>query len=422
MLGSRQQPGGPIRARSIMAVNLYAGGHHPQHLQCLVDHWSRKGLGEELHLVVTEGYREAHRSLLESVDETSGATLHIVPGSDLVASGRTALLSSDRQHGHVIREWAARLGVEHVLLMYFDHVQISLARDLRFSWPLGISGIYFRPTFHYRDLGMDQSRVSAIRKRTILWGALRNPHLRYLFCLDPLAIKRFPQSAHVQAVWLPEPLDDRTHESATSPVPNAVEPGRRRLLLFGSIDERKGTVPMLDALAALREPDQVRLALLLMGRIDDGLRERVAHFAAASKVQVVLADRYVDEAEIQPTFRASDLVLLTYLHHIGSSGVLVRAARAEVPVLSTDYGLLGAQVRDNRLGAIVDATSSAAIRSVLEAWLADADAIPFDAERARAFASANTAEAFAETIFSHVLERRPSTIRDDHERVREGRA
>ncbi len=406
-----------------MAVNLYHGGHHPQHLESLRAHWAENFADGELHLVISDAYRDEHPALLDAVDATKGAYCHLVRAPSLRLHRRQGLLASDRLHGQVVSHWAAELGADHIVLMYFDHVQISLAYNLRFDWPLSISGIYFRPTFHYRDLGMERGfkeRVVAIRKKLILTSALRNPHLRYVFCFDSLAVERFPRThSNARAVTLPEPLYDPSEHGVQSPMLDCIQPGRLLLLLFGSLDQRKGLGPVLDALSSLSEPQQSRLALVLAGRIVGSDREvileRIRSFRSKSKVQIVLEDRYLDEEEIQPLIRACDLMLLTYVQHVGSSGVLVRAAKAGVPVLSSDYGLLGAQVSQNQLGVTVDATSAVAIASTLQRWLVNARSIAFNPEKARAFAATNTADAFARTILSRLLER---SVTDDKQRYR----
>lgn len=396
---------------TVMAVNLYHGGHHPQHLECLLAYWAKHELAGELHFVVSETYRDEHPSLLARVDTTPRAERHLVPASNLPTNDRRQLLSSDRRHGRVVSEWARKLEADHVLLMYFDHVQLSLASDLRFTRPLGISGIYFRPTFYYRELELHRKikeRISAARKQLVLRAALRNPHVRYVFCFDHLAVEHFPRTrASVRAVRLPEPLYEAPTHAGESPIAGRVEPGRRRLLMFGSLDERKGLGMALEALSRLGPTEQAQLGLVLAGRVSgaerETLLERIESLRTTSNVQVVLEDRYLEEEEIQPLVESCELVLLTYVHHIGSSGVLVRAARAGVPVLSTNYGLLGVQVAEHRLGETVDTRSAAAITGALERWLADPESVAFESDRARAFAAANTADAFAETILSRVF-------------------
>lgn len=403
----------PTRPSTIMAVNLYHGGHHPQHLHALVEYWSRREGSGELHLVISEAYEREHPSLLAAVTRAPRAHAHLVHVPPQLLHRRFGLVASDRLHRQVVRTWAAQLDVDHVLLMYFDHVQLALGYDLRFPRPIGISGIYFRPTLHYgATVNANRSVrewVTATRKRVLLSRALRNPHLRHLFCFDPYAVAYLSTlRAEVDAVVLPEPLDEPrgTKEAALL---RDIPPGRRVLLLFGSLDERKGVGTALDALSALTDAEQELFALVLAGRImgpdRPHLLERIERFKATTRVHVVIEDRFLDEEEIQPLVRACDLVLLTYLHHVGSSGVLVRAARAGVPVLASDYGLLGIQVVENRLGATVDASSPMAIAAVLGEWLSNSRRIPFDAARADEFAAANTSDAFARTIFDSITSR-----------------
>jgi glycosyltransferase involved in cell wall biosynthesis len=399
--------------KRLLLLELYHGGHHPMYLASLLSEWERHSTTDELHLVLSEGYQREHEPLLDSVELTPRAQAHLVPlPVRSSGSSRQSLLATDRLHGRIAAEYASRLRADELLFMYFDHAQTSLARGLRFAWPLRISGIYFRPTFHYRALGMGGSRgerIAAHRKRLVLAAALRNPHVRTVFSLDPFAVEHVAaRTRHVEAVHLPEPLQvPRPGPVRAPPVLARVEAGRRRLLLFGSLDDRKGIRPVLAALARLPESMQSRLALVLAGRIvgreRDVLLRRICEFRESTRVQVHVDDRLLEEEEIQPLIEASDLVLLTYDRHVGSSGVLIRAAAAGVPVLSTDYGLLGAQVVRHRLGTTVDATSAEAISSKIAAWLESPAAISLEADSARAFASANTVEAFAETIFSRML-------------------
>lgn len=406
------EPGSTGGAPRIMVLNLYHGGHHPQHLEALSDYWSTHEVPGELHFVLAAPYRQHHPELVSTLTSARATHVHLVDASNLTTNKPRALIASDRRHGRVVRAFAERLRADHVLLMYLDHVQLSLAFGLRFDRPLSLSGILFRPTFHYGRTGLSataRERLTGARKRLTLSAALRNPHIRYVFCLDHLAAKELPRlGTRAQPVSLPEPLRDERAPGRDDSTIAQAEPGRRRLLLLGNLDERKGIDMVLDALSSLSAPEQSSVALLLAGRVvgegRTALLGRISALRDTSHVQVVFEDRYLDEDEMQPLVRASDLVLLTYIGHVGSSGVLVRAARAGVPVLSTDVGLLGDLVRRHHLGATVDAASATAIRETLARWLADPTSLPFDAAHAQAFSRANTAETFAETILSRLAE------------------
>ena len=109
------------------------------------------------------------------------------------------------------------------------------------------------------------------------------------------------------------------------------------------------------------------------------------------------------EEDARAILAACDLSLLTYQRPVGASNVMTWAAAAGVPVLATEYGVVGEQVRRHRLGLALNTTDADAIRAALENWLERPETIPFDLEATSAFARANTAELFAATIFSRLM-------------------
>lgn len=404
---------------NLVVVALYAQGHHAQYVRYLVQAWGAGGFereGHRLHLVLGSTYPARAPGLLTLAAGTPGVEAHVASTTAQAdeETGAMSLLDRDRLHGRVAAEYAGRLGADHVLFTFMDHAQLSLARGLRTPRPVPVSGIYFRSSFHYGALGGPAptfgERVRALRKQLVLRAALRNPDLRYVFSLDPFAVPYLTRWARrAEGVALPDPVDalDRSAgKSGGDPAPRFAG-DRRRLLLFGMLDGRKGVREVIGALERLPAPQQQRLSLRLAGPLETSERidllERIDRLRAGTGVDVRLDDRFIAEEELQPLVSESDLVFVTYQRHVGSSNVLVRAAAAGVPVLASDYGLVGAQVRARRLGVALDATRPEAIANALSAWLDDARAIPFDAHSARAFADENTAHAFADTIFSRLL-------------------
>ncbi len=185
-----------------------------------------------------------------------------------------------------------------------------------------------------------------------------------------------------------------------------VEAHRRVVLFFGSIAARKGIYQTLDALPMLSSDRQEQLCLVLVGAIQKAEKERIheglRRVRETTKVQIVVQDRFVEEEEIQSIFAGAGLILLPYQRHLGSSGVLIRAALAGVPVLGSDYGLVGEHLRRHTLGLATDTTRPSAIATGIEAWLTAPNQFPFAPDSARRFAAENTAEHFAATLFQHV--------------------
>jgi glycosyltransferase involved in cell wall biosynthesis len=121
-------------------------------------------------------------------------------------------------------------------------------------------------------------------------------------------------------------------------------------LHYGMEDQRKGLHLVVEALEA--SASDSRIFLLCAGKIshDPRLLEKLA--ALESRGMVKLINRYVSDEEERLCFCAADGVLLPYIHHYGSSGVLSRAAAAGKMVIVSDEGLLARRVRDHHLGLL----------------------------------------------------------------------
>lgn len=396
----------------LMLFDLYVTGHHASYMAHLARHW--QPADGTLSIVVPTAFREAHPPTVAEWETLQDQGVRLVTIAEPVAldpSGTRGLMRADRTHGEVLTTYINRLQPDHVLLMYFDHVQLALARRLRFDRPVRISGIYFRPSFHYPALsghtpGLKQ-RLKDLRKRVVLKAALRNPHFDTLFCLDPFVVPHVQHLApQVNAVALPEPVPplDTTTEATTLRTRIGVEAGRKMLLLFGAISRLKGIYPLLDAVAALPDAQARQVCLVLAGAIDpaerDTIQRQVAHLEAHGTVQCIVIDRFIRDPEIQDLMQATDLALLPYQHHVGMSNVLVRAAAVPVPVLGPDYGLVGALIRNRKLGLAVDTTRPDVLADGIGAFLGDD--LPFDPDEAGRFASENTTTAYAATILPQI--------------------
>jgi glycosyltransferase involved in cell wall biosynthesis len=381
--------------------------------------WIATSRPGELIVVVSQQTAADHPELLALAETAGGVDLQVARDAGesrlRFAPGRVA---AEQHNRRIAREHAERVQADHLVFMHLDGVQLALAADFRFAWPLTISGIYFRPSLHYATLGMTLTRkeriVSAV-KRLVLLAVFRNPHLRTVFSLDPLAVPRLAKLArHTECVFLPEPLWVPPAGAPAPEVVRSLDSGRRRLVIFGFLDARKGIRQVLAALNSLPQAAQRRLTLVLAGQFAaperQSLLDALAAFTASADVTVAVTDGAVPEAEIQPLIAACDLALVTYQRHVGSSGVLLRAAAAGIPVIASDYGLVGATTREHGLGLALDARSPEAIARAIENWLDDSSTIGFDPAKAAAFARANTAETFAETLLTQLLGRAEAPV------------
>lgn len=275
-----------------------------------------------------------------------------------------------------MRQHLERSGATHGLFLGLDHLTLPLALGLGVGGRT-LSGILFRPTAHYPAFGCRPSGVKEslrdFRKDLLLRLALRNPALGKVFSLDPF----FP--AHAQARYARGekvlPLGDPVF---SPPPPRPEERGlaeripedRVAFLLFGELTERKGVIPLLEALRLLPSRVARRTAVTLAGRVDTAVAEQVSELIAKLREEqpalwLNCADRWLSAGELAALIEASDVVMAPYQRFVGSSGVLLWAARAGRPVICQDYGLLGQLTERYRLGATVDSRDPRAIAAAI---------------------------------------------------------
>ncbi|WP_235109111.1 glycosyltransferase [Acaryochloris sp. 'Moss Beach'] len=175
-------------------------------------------------------------------------------------------------------------------------------------------------------------------------------------------------------------------------------------LLFGAIDGRKGIHQILDAIQKLSSDWGRQLCLVLVGesKIQQQLEARITEITASQPVQIIRNYQFVSEEEVWSYFRMSDVILATYQKHVGMSGILLLAAATQKPVLSTDFGLMGAMVKQHQLGLSIDSTQPEQISEGMMKLIGASRNDFYNPEKMRIWAKQNSAENFAQTIFAGI--------------------
>jgi glycosyltransferase involved in cell wall biosynthesis len=399
------------KSKHIALFDPYTGGHHPEYFVHLIQGWLEKGSMERLDAVTPLVNIEQH-PLLQAWYENPPRNLTFVL---LPKLKEKSLTKQSFEQGEHLKTYINQHRPDEVVLLYFDLFQLPLARRLRFNFGVHISGIYFRPTWHYSQFSANRNasplhwkdKIRAFRQRAILKLALQNPHFRTLFCLDPFVVPILaPKYPRTSFLALPDPIE-------SLPIPPdldiraqfGIEAHRKIFLLMGYLEARKGISTLLKSLNFLDMDTAQDVTILLAGKLEKDIEDEVKKQIHASNpdVQIVLTDAFVPYSAFQGYIEQSDVVLLTYENHVGSSGLLIRAALAGKPVLSQDFGLMGALVRTHHLGQVVDSTSPQAIAEGIRAFTYTQNAPIFDPKQAAYFAESNTPKAFFNTIWNEIV-------------------
>jgi glycosyltransferase involved in cell wall biosynthesis len=403
---------GPTPPRAAVILEPEVGGHQHEWLAHLVD-WSREVAGS--HVVWLVVAPQVQRELAESVPADLRDSVRVVamrPLEQRLCAHRSLVVSAFARWW-VMRRYLVRTGAEAGQFLSLDHLTLPLALGLR-AHGRRLSGILFRPSVHYGALGSGHARLGEVvrdlRKAVLYRLMLRNPDLDLVLTLDPYfvghAARHYRRGDKVRA--LPDPVNpvlDRAHAPALI---RRLPPRRTVLVLFGFITARKGVLNVLDALELLLPETARRTAVILAGRIDDAIRDGVAErrerlAAGPSRVWLHIEDRWLAPAEIAALVEQSDVVLAPYQRFVGSSGVLMWAARAGKCVLAQDYGLVGRLVADHHLGLAVDTSDVQALARGMATIVHEGPQRFIDTRSASEFAASHTAQRFATSVFAGVF-------------------
>lgn len=245
-------------------------------------------------------------------------------------------------------------GAGRVFLAAFDEIASACWRRAAFGLnpPPAlrgrVGGIYHRPRF----LAAPRWSPNRVLKTAGFRKLLSGGWLGQLLFLDEYLLgslrEMFPGAP---LYFLPDPCPERFGgDPAAARRQLEVPLDRRVLLFFGVGQRRKGLHLAVEAMRSIAPGESP--FLLCAGR--QNARGKIAHgleqLAREGRARVL--DRYVSTREEELCFSAADAVLLPYIHHFGTSGVLSRAMAAGKMVIVSDEQLLGRLTREHGLGLL----------------------------------------------------------------------
>jgi glycosyltransferase involved in cell wall biosynthesis len=413
---NRQQVTSESTTTKILIFELNHLGHHAGYLQHLVKYWCAQQSIGHLDVLVSRQFADKHPQIVALGDNqprikfiliTPEEQAQLVESNSLEHSFNGRIKRAFQEY-QLLSRYTKALGTTHCFLMYLDTMLLRLA--IAKKMPCRVSCIYFRPFFHYPNFPNYTSQAREWlwywRDRFCLPRLLNSPNLDTLFCLDAIATEELNQMGKsAKAIDLPDPVQIYSHpdsEIAQLKKSLAIEPSRKVFLLFGALSRRKGLFKLTEAIATLTSELGQQVCLLLVGPISTKDREKLETDLAKipDSVQIIRVHRFITDEEIQPYFQIADVILAPYQRHIGMSAILVRAATAQKPVLSSDFGLMGEITRRYQLGLTVDSTIPAQIAEGICRFLQASPEALCNSNKMKQFARINQAEKFAEKIFN----------------------
>ncbi len=350
---------------------------------------------------IAAGHDVAFSSTAASLAHPSAATLP--------AMTRHVIAWGDRERQTVSRGLTCKLGWRRIFQRHWAEVgsadAVAVLPFADYCLPaIGLLGSPFatarwvgvtmQPTFHHHAVGVAAPRRhSAWLQARLLDRAVASPTLLRLFALDETLVAWARPRRSGQTGRLVH-LGDPANPTAAVPRSEArvrlgLDAAARVILVYGAVNPRKGLAQLAAAVSAPEWPADA--VVLVLGAWDASARPLLedAGFAAARMAgRIIVHDRWATAQDEADAFAAADLVWLGYVGFYQTSGVLMQAATAKLPVVACRDGLIGWLTARHQLGAVVDPCDPRAICTAVSAAARGPAAAAFTPPNDAAFGSA----------------------------------
>jgi len=390
--------------KCVAVVEPHVSGH-----RSIWTHW----ISEQL---AAKGWSVVVLTLQKSLDEPAGQWMRSAPeGVGVIAvpddvenslnHETRALFSLDLRYYRLLQRMLRAVldrsrSVDVVFLPFGDYGLYSAAA---LGSPFGSipwASVVMRPAFHYASMGIVAPRPSfAWVRRLAFQKYLRIRSLAACFTVDE-PLFEFLRSRRVAAQkiqYLADPIDLNS-AGPTQSRTFGIGLGQITVLVYGTLNRRKGVGCLLDAMTALARTD---VHILCVGKQDadfsDALNSPVARRLSSTgrlHVQAGWADAQTEAA----AFEVADIVWLGYRGHFQSSGVLVQAGRAGLPVIGCREGIIGWTVERHRCGKVVDVENPAAVAAAVDELAGSGELRTVLGENGRSAFSGHSVHAAGERI------------------------
>ena len=407
----------PNEKSNFLLFDLCSDGHHPSYIRHLIQYWCHNNYQRSINFVVHPDFIENHKDIVYLANENKTKGVNIISIEATEAASLKPMQTRMNRAIRYFQEWALfckyayRYNATHGFLLYLDTYIVPML--LGAKPPCLVSGIYFRPQFHYSVFSGSRlnypgyrNKIKANLEKFILYRFLNLEYFHTAFSLDPFVHKYIDFSKVTSAVVnLPDPIDLLYPKNSNSGSGNISfnREERKTFLLFGGIDKRKGIFEVLEAIQNLPRKICQKINLLIVGQATSKdiklINSKVADITNRQPIGISCRFDFISDAEMKSYFNRADVVLALYQNHVGMSGILLQAAAAQKPVLSSDYGLMGELVKRYKLGIAVDSTNPFSISQGFIRFIQEDISGLTSLEGMREFSEMNSSEKFSKVIF-----------------------
>jgi hypothetical protein len=360
------------RPKRVLILEGVPVGHHPFYVRLLL----QSELANSAKLILASP-REMfdHPALVAFSALFQRHQIELGTEFELQSASSAALMRRSWNLGRLYRRTFIELSksapIDFVIVPYLDNCLMGLAAPSETFFGTAWLALTMRTMFHYPTMGVAAPKQSfTMIRRLLIHRILKQKSTAAILTTDPTLAefaekRREPWFGKIR--YVPDPVSD--HHALPSK-----EAARHRLniptqarvvLLYGEIGVRKGASLLVEAAAAPACSQQI--LVLLAGRYwgPKELLNSQAWQSLAAQGRIHAVNSLIDDELEQLLLAAADCMWIGYTDFYGVSGVMALAGRYAIPVLASEYGLVGHFARKYQLGAIIDPWNQSSIVAAL---------------------------------------------------------
>ncbi len=263
----------------------------------------------------------------------------------------------------VIRKYARKENVTEVFLIFFMKVMPFLL----FLLPAkcSVSGVLYR--IYLRDSSKKNIRLFFEKMRFFLISKSQSVK-KVLVLNDAQSVRRLNdlyKTDKFQYLCDPIPRIDGPFHDLRNEL--GIPKKNKVFFSFGSIDERKSPIEILEACSLMSTEEMANITLIFSGRVSENIRAVFFEWVEIlkGKIQIFVMESFLPFERLNDLCYTSDCILTIYKNVCQSSGSIGYAAFFGKYVISPASGLLGELVKEYNLGITLDLISPKTIKDAL---------------------------------------------------------
>ena len=387
--------------KNILIFEPDASGHHSGYLYHLIINFLQNDYSYKLIILVSPDFFLKHPQIIQKTLSPRVQWIKFSEKEFVEWKKPKSVFKRSVLEWDLFCQYAKKYNSVLGFFMYIDYLQLAVLTQP--APPCPISGILFRPTLVNYPANSWKERLNYWRKNIILRYFVKNKNLDSLFNLDPFATDYILKNWNTEKVkFLPDPVQLYPTTKTKSEVKTSlgIDESKTVFLIFGFLDSRKGIADVMKAIGKISGETSQKGCLLIVGPWEENERKlfniQLPKIQQTTNFQIVVKDGFVKDEDIQQYFKVADYAFALYNKHFGMSAIMVRAAAAQKPLISSNFGLIGKIVVENELGITIDNDLKEKLEMILNNEISVGNK-----EKMRAFAELNQADNYAKVILEH---------------------